>query len=187
MKTLRACAVITALLLLLCAGAYPLAVTAAAQTLFPRQARGELVTVNGRVRGSALLGQGTARADLFWWRPSAASVDGATGVTVSGGSNLSPTNPTLHDAVRARVAALRASGVTGAIPADLVTASASGLDPHISPEAAVVQIPRIARARGVPEESLRALVNAHTEPRTLGLLGEPRVNVLRLNLALEPR
>lgn len=187
MKTMRACAVITSLLLLLCCGAYPLAVTAAAQGIFPAQARGSLVTQGGRVRGSALLGQSTTRADLFWSRPSAASVDGATGVTVSGGSNLSPTNPVLHEAVQARVAALRASGVTGEIPADLVTASASGLDPHISPEAAVVQIPRVARARGMSQESLRALVSTHTEARPLGLLGEPRVNVLRLNLALEPR
>ena len=181
MTTMRACAVISSLLLLLCCGAYPLAVTAAAQGLFPAQARGSLVTQGGRVRGSALLGQSTTRADLFWSRPSAASVDGATGVTVSSGSNLSPTNPTLHEAVQARVTALRE------IPADLVTASASGLDPHISPEAAVVQIPRVARARGMSQESLRALVSTHTEARPLGLLGEPRVNVLRLNLALEPR
>lgn len=187
MKTLRACVVLTSLLLLLCCGAYPLAVTAAAQGLFPHQARGSLVTQGGRVRGSSLLGQASARADLFWGRPTAASVDSATGVTVSSGSNLSPTNATLHDAVRARVAALRASGVTGELPADLVTASGSGLDPHISPEAAEVQVPRVARARGMTEESLRAMVRARTEGRTLGLLGEPRVNVLRLNLALESR
>jgi K+-transporting ATPase ATPase C chain len=187
MKTLRACAVITSLLLLLCSGAYPFAVTAAAQGIFPEQSRGSLITQGGRVRGSSLLGQGSARADLFWSRPSAASVDAATGVTVSGGSNLSPTNGTLHEAVRTRVAALRASGVTGEIPVDLVTASASGLDPHISPEAAAVQVPRVARARGMSEESLRARVRAHTEGRTLGLLGEPRVNVLRLNLDLESR
>lgn len=187
MKTIRACAVITSLLLLLCCGAYPLAVTAAAQGLFPAQARGSLVTQGGRVRGSSLLGQATTRADLFWGRPSAASVDSATGVTVSSGSNLSPTNATLHEAVRVRVEALRASGVTGEIPADLVTASASGLDPHISPEAARVQVPRVARARGVSEESLRARILTHTEGRTLALLGEPRVNVLTLNLSLEPR
>lgn len=187
MKTVRACAVITSLLLLLCCGAYPLAVTAAAQGLFPAQARGSLVSQGGRVRGSSLLGQTSTRADLFWGRPSAASVDPATAVTVSAGSNLSPTNPVLHEAVRARVAALRASGVTGEIPADLVTTSASGLDPHVSPEAARVQVPRIARARGVSEESLLAAIRAHTEERTLGLLGEPRVNVLRLNLSLDPR
>lgn len=191
MKLLRTCLTITALLLVLCCAVYPDLVTAGALLFFPEQARGSLVVRGGRVRGSSLIGQTFAdnavRPEYFWGRPSAASEDRATAVVASGGSNLGPRNPVRHDAVRQRVAALRASGVTGPIPADLVTASASGLDPHISPEGARAQAPRVARARGISEETVRALINAHTEGRTLGFLGEPRVNVLALNLALDAR
>lgn len=191
MKLIRTCLTITALLLVLCCAVYPAMVTAGARAFFPDQARGSLVVRGGRVRGSSLIGQtfadNAAHPEYFWGRPSAASVDSATGVVYSSGSNLGPRNPVLHDAVRQRVAALRATGVTGPIPADLVTASGSGLDPHISPEAAAVQAPRVARARGMSEETVRALIRAHTEERTLGFLGEPRVNVLALNLALDAR
>ena len=189
MKILRPCLVTTALLLVLCCGLYPALVTGAAQALFPRQANGSLIEEGGRVRGSALIGQtfadNAAHPEYFWGRPSAASVDGATGVTYSSGSNYGPLHPSLRDEVRARVAALRATGVTGPIPVDLVTKSASGLDPHISPAAAEVQVPRVARARSLPEARVRSLVAAHTEGSTLAVLGEPRVNVLALNLALD--
>ncbi len=129
----------------------------------------------------------SAHPEYFWGRPSAATVDGATGVTYSSGSNHGPLNASLQRRGAARVAALRATGVTGPIPVDLVTKSASGLDPHISPAAAEVQVPRVARARAMSEASLRALIATHTEGRTLGLLGEPRVNVLALNLVLDAR
>jgi K+-transporting ATPase ATPase C chain len=191
MKIVRPCLVITALLLVLCTALYPALVTGLAQAAFPRQSNGSLIVTNGRVRGSSLLGQTfehpEAHPEYFWGRPSAASVDSATGVIYSSGSNYGPSNTTLHDEVRARVEALRATGVTGPIPVDLVTKSASGLDPHLSPAAALVQVARVARARGLPESEVRALVNAHTEGSTLGLLGEPRVNVLELNLALDAR
>ncbi len=191
MNLLRPCLTLTAALLVLCCGLYPALVTGAARALFPRQAGGSLVVEGGRVRGSSLLGQtfadNAAHPEYFWGRPSAASPDGATGVTYSSGSNHGPSNPALHDEVRARVAALRATGVTGPIPVDLVTKSASGLDPHVSPAAAEVQVPRVARARGMAEAELRALVAAHTEGPTLAVLGEARVNVLELNLALDAR
>jgi K+-transporting ATPase ATPase C chain len=191
MKLLRTCLVITASLLLVCCLAYPAVVTGVAQVVFPRQANGSLITQGGRVRGSSLLGQTFAdnatHPEYFWGRPSGASVDSATGVTYSSGSNYGPLNPALHDEVRQRVAALRATGVTGPIPVDLVTKSASGLDPHISPAAAQIQVPRVARARSMSEAAVRSLVAAHTEGSTLALLGEPRVNVLELNLALDAR
>lgn len=189
MKLVRPCLVITSVLLVLCCAAYPALVTGAAQLLFAQRAQGSLIVQGGRTRGSALLGQTfahpEARPEYFWGRPSAASVDGATGVVYSSGSNYGPLNHALRDEVAARVAALRATGVTGPIPVDLVTRSGSGLDPHISPAAAEVQVPRVARARRIDESAVRALVVAHTEGRTLGLLGEPRVNVLALNLALD--
>lgn len=191
MKLIRPCLVVTAFLLALCCAAYPALVTGAAQAAFPREANGSLIVRDGRVRGSTLIGQTfadpPAHPEYFWGRPSAATVDAATGVTCSSGSNYGPLNPSLTDEVSARVAALRASGVTGAIPVDLVTKSASGLDPHISPAAAEVQVPRVARARAMTEASLRALITRHTEGRTLGLFGEPRVNVLALNLELDAR
>jgi K+-transporting ATPase ATPase C chain len=191
MKILRPCLVLTALLLVLCCGLYPAVVTAAAQVLFPRQANGSLVEKDGKIVGSELIGQTFERPlehlEYFWGRPSAASVDAATQVLVSGGSNYGPLNPSLQDEVKQRIAALRATGVTGPIPGDLVTKSASGLDPHISPAAAEIQVPRVAKARGMTEEEVRALVRAHTEAPTLGFLGDARVHVLALNLDLDAR
>jgi K+-transporting ATPase ATPase C chain len=191
MRFVRPCLVLTAALLVLCCVIYPALVTGAAQLLFPRQANGSLIERDGRVYGSSLLGQTfdhpEQHPDYFWGRPSAASVDSATGVVYSSGSNYGPLNPALRDEVAQRVAALRATGVTGAIPVDLVTKSASGLDPHVSPAAAYVQAPRVARARGLSLEDVRALIEQHTEGPTLGLLGAPRVNVLELNLALDAR
>jgi K+-transporting ATPase ATPase C chain len=165
---------------------YPLVVTFIAQTVWPAKANGSLITVDGRVRGSALIGQPFSAPGYFWGRPSATlpiPYDGAA----SAGSNLGPTNPALADAIRARVAALRAAdpSLTGPIPVDLVTASGSGLDPDISVAAALVQVPRIARARGLRDGEVRRLVSDHTEGRFLGILGEPRVNVLELNQALD--
>lgn len=182
----RPAVLLLALFTLLCGGIYPLAVTGVAQGLFPEQANGSLVRRGDVVVGSALIGQPFDDAGHFWGRPS------ATGPTpynaaASAGSNLGPLNPVLHDAVAARVEVLRAAnpGQAAPVPVDLVTTSASGLDPHISPAAAAWQVPRVARARGLDEGALRVLVAAHTEGRTWGILGEPRVNVLRLNLALD--
>jgi K+-transporting ATPase ATPase C chain len=191
MNLLRPCLVITAFLLAVCCVVYPAVVTGAAQVLFKHQADGSLIEEGGQVRGSSLIGQQLDRPmehlEYFWGRPSAASVDSATGVLVSGGSNYGPLNPSLVDDVGQRVAMLRATGVTGTIPIDLVTKSASGVDPHISVEAAEIQVPRVAKARGVSEEDLRARVREHTEGATLGFIGEPRVNVLELNLALDAK
>ncbi len=191
MKLIRPCLVITAALLVLCCAVYPAVVTAVAQVAFPREANGSLIVEGGRVRGSSLLGQTfehpDAHPEYFWGRLSSASADSATGVMYSSGSNYGPLNASLRDDVSARVTLLRESGVTGAIPVDLVTRSASGLDPHISRAAAEVQVARVARLRGMSEVELRALVTEHTEGSTLGLLGEPRVNVLALNLALDAR
>lgn len=166
--------------------AYPLVVTGAAQALFPAQAAGSLIEVNGKPVGSALVGQNFSDPQYFWGRPS------ATGpmpynASASGGSNLGPLNPALVDAVKGRVQALRAAdpGNTAPVPVDLVTASASGLDPHISPAAARYQAARVARLRGLPVEKVQALVEQHTERPRWGLLGEPRVNVLLLNLAVQ--
>lgn len=189
MKILRPCLVITAVLLFLCCALYPAIVTAASAALFPQKAEGSLIVKDGKVVGSSLLGQTfdkpEAHPEYFWGRPSAVSVDPATGVLVSGGSNHGPLNPALKDEVAARIAALRATGVAGPIPVDLVTKSASGLDPHVSIAAARIQIPRIAKARGMSEDAVLALVGAHTEAPTLGILGDSRVNVLELNLALD--
>jgi K+-transporting ATPase ATPase C chain len=170
---------------ILCGLVYPLAVTGAAQVAFPRQAHGSLVVVDGRVVGSTLVGQPFSAPGYFWSRPSATGTpyDGAS----SSASNLGPTNPALHQAVVDRIAALRAAdpGNTAPVPIDLVTASGSGLDPDISPAAAYYQVARVARARGLDRPSLQALVDAHVESRLLGILGEPHVNVLELNLALD--
>lgn len=166
--------------------AYPLLVTGVAQTVFPQQANGSLIARDGKTVGSALIGQRFSEPGHFWGRPSAtAPMDNNAANSV--GSNLAPTAPALVDAVKARVEALRAvdPGNTAPVPVDLVTTSASGLDPHISRAAADYQAARVARVRGLPVPQVQALVEQHTEGRWLGFVGEPRVNVLQLNLALD--
>ncbi len=165
---------------------YPLAVTGLAQLFFPDQANGSLIIHNGKVIGSKLIGQYFDRPEYFWSRLSATSPF-PYNAAASSGSNLGPTNPALIEAVKARVAALRAAdpGNESPIPVDLVTTSGSGLDPHISPAAALYQLKRVARARGLDDDSVLTLVTQHTEGRQFGLLGERRVNVLQLNLALD--
>ena len=187
MKTiLRPVLVLFFVLTLLTGVVYPLLVTGLAQSLFPAQAGGSLILQNGKPVGSALIGQNFADPGHFWGRPSATTPMPYNAAS-SGGSNLGPLNPALRDAVRARIAALRAldPGNNAPVPVDLITASASGLDPDITVAAAAYQVARVARARGVDTNVVRALVANHTEGRLWGLLGEPRVNVLRLNLALE--
>ena len=165
---------------------YPLIVTGIAQVVFPSQANGSLIMNDGKVIGSALIGQPFDDPKYFWGRPSATTPfpDNAAS---SSGSNLSPTNPDLVKAVQARVDALRAAdpGNTAPVPVDLVTASGSGLDPDISPAAALYQVTRVARARKLDPQAVRQLVDRYTQGRSLGVLGEPRVNVLELNLALD--
>lgn len=165
---------------------YPLVVTGIARAVFPAEAAGSILRREGRIVGSSLIGQSFTGARYFWSRPSATTPQPYNG-TASTGSNLGPLNPALADAVKARIAALRAvdPGNAVPIPVDLVTASASGLDPHISVAAAEYQAARVARERGLDVARVRALIAAHQEGRLLGLLGEPRVNVLELNLALD--
>ncbi len=164
-------------------GLYPLSVLVLAQICFPHQANGSLVVEDDRVLGSEWIGQSFSDPRFFWGRPSATSPVGYN-AAASSGSNLGPLNPALVEAVEQRVAHWRAHGVTGEVPVDLVTSSASGLDPHISWAAADVQVARVAQARNVPEAEVRAIVVRHREGRVAGIWGEPRVNVLRLNLAL---
>jgi K+-transporting ATPase ATPase C chain len=166
--------------------AYPLLVTGIAQVALRDAANGSLIVRDGKVVGSRLIGQPSSDPKHFWSRPSATSPMPYNG-GASSGSNLGPLNPALHDAVKARIEALRQAdpGNTAAVPIDLVTASASGLDPHISRAAANYQAARVAKSRGLPEADVRALIERHTEQPLLGLLGEPRVNVLELNLALD--
>lgn len=165
---------------------YPLAVTGIAQVAFPFQANGSLVVHEGRVVASELVGQPYDAPEYFWGRPSATSPQPYNG-GASAGSNFGPSTPALAAAVAARVAALRASdpGNTTPVPVDLVTASGSGLDPHLTPAAAYYQVERVARTRGLSVAQVRALVDRHVEGRLLGLIGQPRVNVVRLNRALD--
>ena len=184
-KELRPAALAFLVLTLLTGIIYPLIVTAFAQ-LFPNKAAGSVIEVNGKAVGSELIGQPFTDPKYFWSRPSATSPQPYNGAS-SSGSNLGPTNKALAEAVADRIKALREAdpGNNAPVPADLVTASASGLDPHISPQAAQYQVSRVAKARGMEEGKIGSLVEQYTEPRTLGVLGEPRVNVLGLNLALD--
>ena len=196
LKQLRTAFLMTVVLTVLTGLAYPLAMTALAQVIFPYQANGSLIERNGIVIGSELIGQSFVNADTgrtlpgyFRGRPSAAFTPGdGNNTLVSSGSNYGPTNQALIERVSADVAIVREENRLSAgeqIPVDLVTASGSGLDPHISPASAELQVPRVARERGMTEDEVRALVAANTEGRTLGFLGEPRVHVLKLNLALD--
>ena len=174
------------LLSLLTGLVYPLLVTAVAQAVFPAQANGSLLVRDGQVVGSRLIGQSFTAPRYFWSRPSATGPM-SYNASLSGGSNLGPLNPALAAAVEARIATLRAAdpGNSAPVPIDLVTSSGSGLDPHISRAAADYQVRRVARVRGLPEARVQALVERHTEHALLGFIGEPRVNVLQLNLALD--
>lgn len=186
LKQLRP-AVVSFLVLTLITGiAYPLAVTGIAQITMPEQANGSLIVKDGKPVGSELIGQAFSDPKYFWGRPSATGPM-PNNAAASSGSNLGPLNPALMDAVKSRVQALKEAdpGNTAPVPVDLITASGSGLDPHISPAAAEYQVQRVARLRSLQPEEVRALVAQHTEGRQFGLLGEPRVNVLKLNLALD--
>ena len=186
LKQFRPALLLLAAMTVVTGGLYPALITAAAQALFPFRANGSLLVRNGKAAGSELIGQAFSDPGRFWSRPSATTpfpYDAAS----SNGSNLGPTNPALFDAVKARVEALRKAdaGNVAPVPVDLVTASGSGLDPHISPQAAFYQADRVARVRHLPIEDVRRLIERHVERPDLGFLGEPRVNVLLLNLELD--
>jgi K+-transporting ATPase ATPase C chain len=179
---------------LLTGGIYPLVVTGAAQLVFPHQANGSLIIRNGQAVGSELIGQSFDDPKYFWGRLSATgtfpyNAFNAENLTGSSGSNYGPLNPALIEAVKARIEALKAAdpGNSDPIPVDLVTASGSGLDPNISVAAALYQLPRVARERGLSEDKVRQMVDRYTQGRQFGIFGEPRVNVLKLNLALDGR
>jgi K+-transporting ATPase ATPase C chain len=195
LREIRPAIILLVLLTLITGLAYPLAMTAIAGAIFPKQAQGSLIEKDGKVVGSALIGQEFKDDKYFHGRPSATSAPNPADSTKtvpapynaanSGGSNLGPTSKALNDRVKEDVEKLKAENPSASVPVDLVTTSASGLDPDISPEAAQFQVPRVAKARKMPEELVRRLVAVNTQGRTAGLLGEPRVNVLALNLALD--
>jgi potassium-transporting ATPase KdpC subunit len=195
LREIRPAIVVLVALTLITGLVYPLAMTGIAGVLFPRQAQGSLLEQDGKVVGSALIGQVFESDKYFHGRPSATTAPDPNDSTKtvpapynaanSGGSNLGPSNKALIDRVQGDVDKLKAENPSMPVPQDLVTTSASGLDPHISPEAALFQVPRIAKARNLPEDRVRQLVVDNTEGRLFGLLGEPRVNVLQLNLALD--
>ena len=195
LREIRPAIVVLLALTLITGLVYPLAMTGIAEVIFPRQAQGSLIERDGKVVGSELIGQLFTSDKYFHGRPSSTTAPDPKDATKtipapynaanSGGSNLGPSNKALIDRVQGDIEALKKENPAAAVPADLVTTSASGLDPHISPEAALFQVPRIAKARNLPEDRIRQLVEDNAEGRFLGLLGEPRVNVLLLDLALD--